>query len=86
MWALFLVPHFGIYKLKETSHVLLYNAIRNNELVIVHKGGDFIMDKKKKNTRSRKYLLTINNPKEHGETHDVIIKKMQKYQLDIMVR
>lgn len=38
------------------------------------------MDKKKKNTRSRKYLLTINNPKKHGETHDVIIKKLQKYQ------
>lgn len=38
------------------------------------------MDKKKKNTRSRKYLLTINNPKEHGETHDVIIKKLQQYQ------
>lgn len=37
------------------------------------------MDKKTKNLRGRKYLLTINNPTEHGETHDVIIKKLKKY-------
>ncbi len=34
----------------------------------------------KNNTRSRKYLLTINNPAEHGETHDIIFKKLKQYQ------
>jgi hypothetical protein len=37
------------------------------------------MDKKSKNTRSRKYLLTINNPIEHGETHAEIMKKLSKF-------
>ena len=31
------------------------------------------------NTRSRKYLLTINNPTEHGESHECIKKKLGKY-------
>lgn len=34
-----------------------------------------------KNTRSRKYLLTINNPTDHGVTHHSIKKAVEKYQL-----
>ena len=37
---------------------------------------------KSKNTRSRKYMLTINNPLEHGESHEGIKKKLCKYQVD----
>lgn len=40
------------------------------------------MDKKKKNTRSRKYLLTINNPTAYGESHSNIKKKLCEYQVD----
>ena len=40
------------------------------------------MDKKKNNTRSRKYLLTINNPSEHGELHNDIKKKLEKFRYD----
>ncbi|MCL2474833.1 MAG: hypothetical protein FWF37_01680 [Chloroflexi bacterium] len=32
-----------------------------------------------KNTQSRKWLLTINNPLEHGLTHDAIIKLLKKF-------
>lgn len=35
--------------------------------------------KQSRNTRSRKYLLTINNPLEHKETHDSIVSKLKKY-------
>lgn len=37
---------------------------------------------KKKNSRSRKYMLTINNPAEHEESHSNIKKKLCKYQVD----
>ena len=36
----------------------------------------------KTNTRSRKYMLTINNPAEHEESHSNIKKKLCKYQVD----
>lgn len=42
-----------------------------------------ILDKKK-NTRSRKYLLTINNPNDHGETHENIKKKVSKFHYDYL--
>ena len=34
------------------------------------------------NTQSRKWLLTINNPQDHGMTHDVIIDRAQKLNPD----
>ena len=37
---------------------------------------------KKNNSRSRKYMLTINNPAEHEESHSNIKKKLCKYQID----
>ena len=33
-------------------------------------------------TQSRKWLLTINNPQDHGMTHDVIIDRAQKFNPD----
>ena len=37
-----------------------------------------------KNTRSRKYMLTLNNPSEHGETHATIKEKLCKYQMEYL--
>ena len=34
------------------------------------------------NTQSRKWQLTINNPQDHGMTHDVIIDRAQKFNPD----
>lgn len=39
------------------------------------------MEQKKKNTRSRKYLLTINNPESHQVTHESIKEALEKYHL-----
>ena len=36
-------------------------------------------EKQKTNTRSRKYLLTINNPTEHYISHDSIMEALKKY-------
>ena len=33
-------------------------------------------------TQSRKWLLTINNPQDHGMTHDEIIDRAQKFNPD----
>ena len=43
---------------------------------------EVILMDKKKNSRSRKYMLTINNPAEHEESHSNIKKKLCKYQVD----
>ncbi len=36
-----------------------------------------MIEKKKEHSRSRKYLLTINNPADHNLTHDIIIQKIK---------
>ena len=35
-------------------------------------------------TQSRKWLLTINNPQDHGMSHDEIIDRAQKFNPDYM--
>lgn len=42
-----------------------------------------MIEKKQKNTRSRKYLLTINNPESHGLSHQTIISKINESKIAI---
>lgn len=38
----------------------------------------------KKDTRSRKYLITYNNFQDHGDTHESIIAKLHKYSIEYL--